>query len=366
MIEHINIKIPHLLQNYTNHNILYIPKNIKLKLNLHINKYIECNNNIYYSYINDEQELIYKNTNTNDYYFKINNFKLKYNSYDNSYIKYNEIKLNINDEIDKNINLVKDFCYMYKFIKYNLINNFNYNHGDKHFNKCNKKNNNNSISSNYMKCEMDNNVNFIIMIQNKIENYLKENKLPNEFIEVFKENKNKRDKLLTCILFLFYILEIINKLYNYISYGIETIKNIKLNPDVINISNTIFNNIPNDLLIYNNDIIKIKDKNCGIIYNDSIQVCDYIILKLINNKWNLHFNNIKNTNINNNISINDLNKNYNNNNNDNYKQLIKNKQNELIELIHKHINEKNILLHFLEFIKYIIIYIIWQYLILKF
>lgn len=192
-----------------------------------------------------------------------------------------------------------------------------------------------------MKCEMNNNVNFIIMIQNKIENYLKENNLSNEFIEVFKENENKRDKLLTCILFLFYILEIINKLHNYISYGIETIKNIKLNPNVINISNTIFNNIPNDLLIYNNDIIKIKDKNCGIIYNDIIQVCNYIILKLINNKWNLNFNNIKNNNINNNISINDLNKNY-INNNVNYKQLIKNKQNELIEFIHKHINEKNI------------------------
>jgi len=49
------------------------------------------------------------------------------------------------------INLVKQFCYIYKFIKYNLINNFNYNHGDKHFNK---KNNNNLISSNYMKILM--------------------------------------------------------------------------------------------------------------------------------------------------------------------------------------------------------------------
>jgi len=218
----------------------------------------------------------YINIINNNDYFIINNLCLNYKEYDYSYIKYNN-KLNINDEIKKLHYIIK----IYYLIKYNVINNFNYNHGDKHFNIFNEKINNNSISSNYMKYEINNNIDFIIKIQNNINNYLIENKLPNKFIEVFIKNKQKKDNLLTCILHLFYILKIINKIYNFISYGIETIKNIKLNPDIINISNTILK-IPNDLLICDNiNCIKIKDKNCGIIYNDNIQITIYGIYILI-------------------------------------------------------------------------------------
>lgn len=323
-------KLPSLLQNYTNDNILLIPTAIELYI--YLKNYININNNIYKLYI-DDKEYKYININSNDY-FIIKNLCLKYKEYNNSYIKYNNNKLNINDEKKKLRNIIK----IYYIIKYNVINNFNYNHGDKHFNIFNEKNNNNSISSNYMKYEINNNVDFIIKIQNNINNYLIENKLPNKFMEVFIKNKQKKDNLLTCILHLFYILEIINKIYNFISYGIEIIKNIKLNPDIINISNTILNKIPNDLLICDNiNCIKIKDKNCGIIYNDNIQICDYIILKLQDNIWNIYFDNIKkNTNIIN-ININNLNKNYKNINNKSHKENIKIKQNELIELINKHL-----------------------------
>jgi hypothetical protein len=337
--------LSHIFKNYTNDKILFLPNKVTLEYKLP--DYLTIDNLIYKFASNEDNQITYENTkNINDKILFKYNFKIEY--LNKKFIKYNHNKINVNNKIEEYKIILRKICKYYNFFLKNIIDNFNYKHGSKHFFKFNYKNNNKSISSNYMYHLIDIDPNFLYFIKNKFEKYINDNMLlPKTFIEVYKNIPVKYiDNKLTCILLLFFLLEIKTKLYNFINYGFVTIKNIIGNPDILNISNTIFNNIPSDLVIVNDDIsvINIKDYNCGIIYNnDNIKTCDYIRLFKKDNKWNLAFENIKNNkNIYNKNIIDQVNiklSKYNDIKNNN-KVFFNNIKNELFELIDNYIDKK--------------------------
>jgi hypothetical protein len=336
--------LSHIFKNYTNDKILFLPNKITLKCKLL--DYFTIDNLIYKIISNKDNQITYENTkNVNDKIIINYNYKIDY--LDKTFIKYNHNQINLNNKIEEYEIILQNIYKYNNFFLINIIDNFNYKHGSKHFSKFNYKNNNKSISSNYMYHLIDFDPNFLYFIKNKFEKYMNDNMLlPNTFIDVYKNTPVKYiDNKLTCILLLFFLLEIKTKLNNFINYCDITIENIRNNPDIINISNTIFNNIPSDLVIVNDDIsvMKIKDYNCGIIYhNDDIKTCDYIRLFKANNKWNLSFENINNNYICKENILNEINiklskyKNIKNNN----KVFFNSMKNQLFELIENYINKK--------------------------